>query len=280
MKTIEPAYQLEQMGESEWRFVFSAEMEAATSKFDDILEFGGGKRGLTVALRAFLNEYPSHIDALHHYAMCKMQDGKPLDALAFAHTAVGVARSAFPKGFQLDNNCLPGGWIENRPFLRALHGLMIAQRAMYQTSAAIQTGRDLLGCESQDRMGVRLTLPLYLLELGRNIEAMEIFDYPDFEGCFGAAEYLHALALIRLGRETEIPHVLKPCFRYCPAVADYLLNPDLPHPKNESPLGGIIMGSAYEGWTSAVEQRRVWDEPAGALDLLREAHTQFKSSQG
>jgi hypothetical protein len=46
------------------------------------------------------------------------------------------------------------------------------------------------------------------------------FEYPDFEETFGSAEYLHALALIRLGRETEIAAVLEPCFRHHPKSAE------------------------------------------------------------
>jgi hypothetical protein len=267
MKIIEPDYQLERMGDADWRFLQSSELEAATQKFDAILESGGGKRGLTVALRAFLNDCPNHIDALHHYAMCKMDDGKPLDAFAFAHTAVAVGRAVFPPGFRLEKDCLPGGWIENRPFLRALHGLMIAQRATYQTAAAIETARELIGCESGDRMGARFVLPLYLLEQNRDREALEVFSFPGFEDTFGPTEYLHALALIRLERLSEVAKVLQPCFRYLPKVAHHLLDPQLPKPRNESPFG-VAMGSDYEAWNAAIDQRWVWERTKGALPIL------------
>ena len=270
----EPDYQLEDMGDGEWRFVASARMEAATEQFDAILESGGGKRGLTVALRAFLNEYPCHIDGLHHYAMCKMQDGKLLDALAFAHAAVAVGRRALPEGFRLDNNCLPAGWIENRPFHRALHGLMLAQDAMHQRAAAVDTARALLGCDVDDRMGVRLVLPLYLLEQDRDREALDVLEYPDLQDTFGPMEYLHALALIRLGREGETAPVFQGCLHRYPKVADYLLDTDLPRPENESPLG-IVMGSDFEAWDAAVQQRQVWERTPGALDILRNARKAY-----
>ena len=278
MKLVEPDYWLEQMGEREWRFVESWEIEAATEKFNDILEQGGGKRGLTPALRGFLNEHPSHIDALHHYAMCKREEAKPLDALAFAHTAVATGRSALPEGFRLADGCLPGGWIENRPFLRALHGLMIAQREMHQTAAAIATGRELIGCDSQDRMGARLVLPLFLLELHRDQEALDLFGQPDFEDTFGTTSYLHALALVRLDRADEVPPVLKSCLQYYPGVADYLLQPLCAPPENDSPFGGMVVGSAYEAWDAAVQQRWVWERTPGALDLLRSARQAFARS--
>lgn len=281
MKLIEPDYQLERMGDADWRFVQSSELDVATQKFDDILESGGGKRGLTVTLRAFLNDYPIHIDALHHYAMCKMDGGKPLDALAFAHAAVAVGRAAFPSGLRLEKDCLPGGWIENRPFLRALHGLMLAQRAMSQTPTAIETARELIGCDSQDRMGARLVLPLYLLEQNRDREALDVFSYSGFEETFGSTEYLRALALIRLERAGEVGKVLEPCFRYLPKVARYLLDSQLPRPRNESPFG-VAMGSDYEAWDAAISQRWVWERTKGALTTLAsewEANTKSRAKE-
>lgn len=118
------------MGTSDYRFVFSTAVNAATEKFDNILESGGGNKGLTSALRLSLNEHPDHMDALYHYSMCKLDEGKSLDAFAFAHAAVAIGRAALPSGFRFENDCLPGGWIENRPFLRSLFGLMSTQRVM------------------------------------------------------------------------------------------------------------------------------------------------------
>ena len=270
MKLIEPDYRLECVAEGEWHFEESVAMAAATEKFDDILETNGGRRGLTVALRAFLNDHPGHIDALHHYAMCKMRESKPLDGFAFAHAAVASGRAALPPGFVLANNCLPGDWIENRPFLRALSGLMTAQRALGRVSAAIMTARELIGCDVQDRMGARLLLPIYLLEANRAQEALEAFRFPAHKDTFGPVAYLEALALIRLGRTEEIRAVLSPCFRHYPMVARHLLDPDLPRPKNESPYG-VVVGSHYESWMSAVEQRWLWEDPGNALEALKAA---------
>ena len=277
MKINEPDYSIERMGTSDYRFVFSTAVNAATEKFDNILESGGGKKGLTSALRLFLNEHPDHMDALYHYAMCKLDEGKSLDAFAFAHAAVAIGRAALPSGFRFENDCLPGGWIENRPFLRSLYGLMSTQRVMGRVAGAIQTARELLGCDSQDRMGARLFIPLLLLQQNRNHEALEVFQNPAFEGTFGPATYLHALALIRLERQPELNKVWEPCFQYYPKVATYLLDPRLPRPENQSPFGGVILGSDYEGWSSAVEQRWIWANTPGALDRLRQACESFNS---
>jgi len=274
MRILEPDHALEQMGETDWRFVLSAGMQSATDRFDRLLDSGASGSRLTARLRAFLNECPNHIDALYHYAMCKLQEGKPLDSFAYAHAAVAIGHAAFPRGFELKADCLPGGWIENRPFLRALWGLMTAQGSMQLTEDAITTARELILCDSQDRMGARLVLPLYLLELNRDREALELFERPDFEGTFGPTSYLHALALIRLGREGDLPAVWQPCLRYYPKVAEYLVNRDLPRPEDESPFG-MVMGSDFEAWDAAVQQRWVWERTPGAIDFLRTARKAY-----
>lgn len=270
MKLIEPQYQLLPVGAQEWRFEESEEMRAATLLFNDILESGGGRKGLTAALRSFLNDHPAHIDALHHYAMCKLDEGKPLDAYAFAYAAVAIGKSMFSSDFLIGRDHLPGGFIENRPFLRSLYGLMTSQRAVYETRAAIQTARELIACDMEDRMGGRLHLPLFLLEENLDRDALEVFSIPDFEGTFHTVEYLRALALIRCQRIPEAIKVLQTCLHYLPQVARYLLDSSLPIPENDSRFG-IASGSEYEGWVTASEHRHVWRRTKGALEILDSA---------
>ncbi len=129
---------------------------------------------------------------------------------------------------------------------------------------------EVIGCDTQDRMGARLRLPIYLLEANRAQEALEVFHFPDHKDTFGPVAYLEALALIRLGRTDEIRKVLSPCFRHYPMVARHLIDPTLPRPANDSPYG-VVSGSHYESWMSACEQRWLWDNPENALEALRAA---------
>lgn len=267
MKLIEPHYQLLSVGERAWRFEASEEMKDATLRFNDILESGGGRKGLTAALRAFLNEHPAHIDALYHYAMCKQEEGKPLDAYAFAHAAVAIGKSVFPSDFLIGQDRLPGGFVENRPFLRSLYGLMTGQREVFETRAAIETAKELIAFDPEDRLGARLHLPLFLLEENRDKDALEIFSIPGFEGTFHTSEYLRALALIRCKRIPEAEAVLQTCLHYLPQVARYLLQSSLPIPENNNRFG-IASGSEYEGWVTAFEQGHVWRRTKGALEIL------------
>jgi len=269
MKLNEPNYRLLHMGEHEWRFEVSAERNEVDIAFGELLEQHDGGTSLTSKLRKFVNLHPDHIDALHHYAMCKLDDGKPLDAYAFAHAAVAVGRRVFPLEFSPHRDQLSGGWLENRPFLRALHGLMLAEDAVGNRTAAIAIGRELLGYDPEDRMGARLALPDMLLADNRNAEALDVFSAPGLENTFGPTHYLRALALLRLGRDTEARQCLQTCLADYPQIARFMLDPLLPEPTDGNSWG-IVVGSPFEGWYYSMRFSHLWRKVESALPLLRD----------
>lgn len=269
MKLIEPHYRLENCGGKEWRFQESAEMLAATEKFDALLEKTFNSPGLA-ALYKILKKHPNHIDVLHHYASLLQNEGKHLEGLAFSQMAVAVGMKAFPKQFVIGQDTLPTGFIANRPFLRALHGLMLAQKTVDLMEDAIATGETCLALDHQDRMGARESLANYLMESGRDRATLELFENPTYKDTFFATEYLHVLALIRLGQEQQARDLLRKRLHYYPQVARFILNHRLPQPINEDRFGGIISGSELEGWIHARYFGSLWRSNRVAVKILRE----------
>lgn len=268
MEQNDSDYQLVRMAAQEWRFETSERIDALTQKYFDLCERHSRTGKLTSALRRFLNEHPGHLDALGHYAMCKLEEGKALDAFAFAHTAVATGRRAFPLDFDPGLGTLPGGWHENRPFLRALHVLMLAQQALHDRLNAIDTGFELLLRDPEDRMGARMELPELLLAEGRDQDALDLFAKPEFEGAFDTSIYLEALAWLRVGDEAKAIEVLQQALRYFPQVARFLLDVSNHEPEEGLTPFGIASGSPYEGWNFARRYRRFWREPEGAMKVL------------
>ena len=246
----------------------SDDILAATEEFDHILEHYRG-RTYVQALARFLKKCPNHIDALHHYSTCKLHADRDLEALAFSHAAVATGMRAFPKEFVIGRDRLDTGYVQNRPFLRAMHGLMLAQHAVGLVDEAIDTGWICMGFDSGDRNGVRIELPRYLLEQDRDRLAVELFEKPAYKETFHGVEYLHALALIRLGRKAETKKSLDYCMHYYPLVAKYLLDSSLPEPPNEDRVGGVISGSELEGWIHALQFGHLWRKNREAMDFLR-----------
>lgn len=257
------------MDEHEWRFEPSDEMREVSQRFWQLMEDYAGTKKFTPQLRKLLNDHPDHIDALHHYVLCKLDEGKPLDAYAFAHTAVAIGKAAFPAEFRPGKDRLPGGFIENRPFLRAMHGLMMAQWAVFKRDEAIQTGKELLNYDREDRSGSRLLLAEYLVDEHRDHDALALFAEPDLKDTFDVAHYLEALAFLRLGKEDKARKALEPCLKYHPQVARFILEPRTPCPEEGSAFGGITVGSPYEGWYYGTKYSWAWNTPKTAKEFLQ-----------
>ena len=177
---------------------------------------------------------------------------------------------AFPKQFFIGQDRLPTGFFQNRPFLRALHGLMLAQRTVNLIEDAIDTGEMCLALDRGDRMGARESLAIYLLECGRDKTALNLFENPAYKEKFFGTEYLHALALIRLNCEKEARGVLRSCLQDYPQVARFILDRKLPQPINEDRYGFVSSGSELEGWQQAQYFGSLWRPNRAAMKVLRE----------
>lgn len=263
--------------EKEWIFKASEETYSVTQRYNGIVEEWEGYRGLTSELRKFLNRYPWHFEAMSRYAACKLGEGKALDGFAYAHAAISLARSAFPPEFREGSHRIPGGYIENRPFLRCLVQLMEAQDHIGDFASAAATGFQILGYDREDRAGALLQLPKLLLKQGRFRTAIELFEDPAFKGSFYTTGYLYPVALLQAGQEEAARLAIRDCLSK-PRIAKYLLAPDLPPPEPErAPFFGITSGSEIEGFYYAAEFREYWEANKKALPLLRELSAEAES---
>jgi len=274
MKIVEAPYTLLDRGHNEWRFSESSAMATATEVFDSILEKNNGYHGgwssrLAGALRKFLQKHPDHIDALHHYASCLLHDDQDVEALAFSHTAVATGMRFFPRQFTIGKDRLPTGYIQNRPFIRAVHGLMLAQRNLSLINEAISTAEMCLSLDEEDRMGARESLAIYLLESNRNRNAIELFEKPLYKENFRGAQYLFPLALVRIGENEKARKSLAHCLYYYPQVARFILNRALPQPEGDSRFGAT-WGSELEGWIYARQFGAFWRADRKAMTILQE----------
>jgi Calcium binding len=81
--------------------------------------FGQDKEAARI-LKNLIAQDERCIDAWVHLGNIAFDTKGPKDALELYDTAVAIAELSLPEGF---NGVLPRGLIDNRPFLRALHGL-------------------------------------------------------------------------------------------------------------------------------------------------------------
>lgn len=102
-------------------------------------------------LRGLIERDPRCIDAYGHLGWMYFQYSAKR-ALPHYLTAVAIGERSLPDGF---GGLLPWGWIDNRPFLRALHGLAVTRWRLRQFEQAHSICESLLWLNPNDNQGVR-----------------------------------------------------------------------------------------------------------------------------
>jgi len=101
-------------------------------------------------------DYPQCIDALVHIGHLYLDYWNSLQhALNCYRTAIHIAEKNLPEDF---NGVMPWICLENRPYLRALHGLCLAQWRMKDFDEAYKTAEKLLRICPGDNIGIRLIM--------------------------------------------------------------------------------------------------------------------------
>ena len=252
-----------------WEFVYP-------DVYNDLMdEFYTGcdsyeKGNLDEAERVFkvvLAQMPDHLDAIHHLAMV-LSDRDLFDqARDLWEQSVHIARKAFPQDFEPGRDRLEWGWLENRPFLRCLHGLALVRYEEGRAEEALRLFQELLSLNPNDNQGVRGIAQEILFELGRLEEALKVAkQYPD--DAMSETLYGRALALFKLGRQREATTALKEAVEDLPQVRKELLKVKHHLPKTARP-DMVTVGGADEAYHYWEHWGRFWEKAPEALEWLR-----------
>jgi tetratricopeptide (TPR) repeat protein len=96
------------------------------------------------------------LDAYAHLGLLAFNAGDAQHALGHYATGVQIAERSLPEPF---NGVLPWGWIDNRPFLRCLHGLAVSAWRLGEHDRAETLCWALLWLSPGDNQGVGGILP-------------------------------------------------------------------------------------------------------------------------
>ena len=260
---------LSQVAPQEWEFVYSDRYDNLMDKFDAGCEFYG-QGNLDGAERAFkevLAQMPDHLDAIHHLATVLWRRNLLDQAHDLWDQAVRIGRKAFPQYFQLGRDRLEWGWLENRPFLRCLHGLALARYQEGRTEEALSLFQELLNLNPNDNQGGRAVAVEILFRLGRWEDALKITNqYP--RDIMSETLYGRALALFKLGRRRQATPALKKAIDYLPLVRKELLKTKHRLPSRARPER-ITVGGADEAYYYWERSGQFWQEDPEALEWLR-----------
>ncbi|MBM4446123.1 MAG: tetratricopeptide repeat protein [Chloroflexi bacterium] len=215
-----------------------------------------------------LAQMPDHLDAIHHLALVLSERNLIDEANKLWDQAVRIGRKAFPKDFKAGKDRLEWGWLENRPFLRCLHGLALARYYEGETEEAVRLFRELLSLNPNDNQGVRAMAEEALFKLGRFQDALKVTkQYPD--DVMPETLYGRALALFKLGRQPEATAALREAIEYLPLVGMELLKTKHHLPKSARP-GEVTVGGADEAYYYWEHWGQFWKEDTASLEWLRE----------
>lgn len=261
---------LQRVGPTEWRFQWDRAFWDESERIDEAID--QATRGHLVAaarhLEAVLRRCPEHLDAMFHLALVRRDQGGPEEAERIFRDAVALGRTAFPpRAFKVGRDLLDWGWLENRPFLRCLDGLMAAHWRARRNEEALPLARELLAMNPNDNQGARTIMMAMLLERGGNEEAALLAErYP--EDMLAEIAYGRALALFRLQRPYAAAEALTEAIEDLPKVADELLREGHDAPPDLQPER-VTMGGPDQAYLYWLDHGHLWERTPGAMEWLR-----------
>ncbi len=260
---------LSPVGPHEWEFVYSDIYYELTNQFHtgcESYEEGNFYEAETI-FRAVLAEMPDHLDAIHHLAIVLSERGLCAEARNLWEQTSRIGHKAFPQDFQLGRDRLEWGWLENRPFLRCLHGLALVKYDNGEIGEALKLFQELLSLNPNDNQGVRALAVQALFELGRPKDVLEVTEQYN-DDVMPEILYGRVLALFKLGRRQEAIAALFKAIEYSPLVAEELLKIKHQLPKTAMP-DVVTSGGADEAYYYWEHCGQFWEEDTEALALLR-----------
>ena len=265
---------LSQMAMHEWEFVYPNTYHDLMDQFDagcESYEEGDIDEAEKI-FRAVLAQMPDHLDAIHHLALVLSERSLMGKARDLWEQAVRIGHKAFPQDFELGRDRLEWAWLENRPFLRCLHGLALTRYDDGKTEEALRLFQELLSLNPNDNQGVRAMAQEALFKLGRFEDALEIAEqYPN--DIMPQTLYGRALTLFKLGRRQEATVALQEAIEYLPLVGKELLKTKHHLPRTARP-DRVTVGGADEAYYYWEQAGRFWKKDAEALEWLREVMKQ------
>ncbi len=205
---------------------------------------------------AIIEEDPEFIEAYNSLGWLELEILNFGNALQCFDDGYQVGRKLIPKNF---NGSIDWGFLENRPFLRAMQGIGMVYLEIGQRQKATNQFNHLLKYNPNDNQGVRALAIESLIAQGKFKEILKInATYPNDilpEVMYGAV-----MANYYLGKEKEAKKALKDAIKLHPHVAKELTKTK--HKKIESEIHGHVSiggeDQAYEYWDRT---RQYWTNP-------------------
>ena len=277
MTKVAGKLRVEQVGPNAWKFACASEEYRLSDQLDrgiDLLA-AGNEEGAEKIFRAVIRAWPLHIDAHHHLALLLLSRGELSAALDLWGKAAEIGLRSLPVEFVMGVDKLEWVHLDNRPFLRAYHGLGFALFDAGRFEAAHLVYNYLLAMNPNDNQGVRALAIESGFAMNHPAEALRICN--KYQGdVLVDSLYGRPLALWQLGKKTLAEKALVRAIDLSPLVARELVKKRHQAPKNIG-LAYITVGAADEAYEYWQRLGKYWKETEGALEFLAEVLMRFQA---
>ena len=260
---------LKRLGPHEWEFVHPDGYGDTMDELErgcDLYESGEFVEAEKV-FRAIVEEIPDHLDGIHHWALVREKLGDLVKAKELWEKAVSMGEKAFPKTFTIGRDILIWGFLDNRPFLRCLHGLGLTVFKTGGINRANKIFMEMLKLNPNDNQGIRAMAIESFFCLQQPDEVLRISD-SYLHDILSDTLYGRALAYFQLGKKTEAEKCLKQAMKYLPKVAREIVKEKHKRPKFMYP-DRITIGGADEAYDYWERNKNYWGDTIGAIDWVR-----------
>jgi len=263
---------LENVDEHEWKFDFSMDKWQSDEDLDIAIEKMYSKPEMAKEIFVSLvAAYPYHFDAYHHLALILGYEGKYKEALNLRKIGVENGFSLFPKNFDMNKDKLEWGWLENRPFLRLLHGLAIDYSSTLNDSKKeLEIYEQLMKFDPDDHQGCRCNAVDCYLELNLTDKILELGKR--YKGTIDPEIlYGKVLAYLIMNSTTNAKESLMKAIKELPKVAEQITDKDHKKPKISKEMEGYVsVGGKDQAYYYWKEYGKYWEGTDGAIELVNE----------
>lgn len=177
---------------------FDTALEALDSALEQRSQGLLTDKAYAALLERIITERPDFIDAHAHLSYLWIEQGKPKKALDASLAGLTLANRLVPEGFA---GHIEWGHLDNRPYLRAMHGAVLAYGRLRRHKEAAAVIERVLACNPNDNQGGRYLLGSELLRAGDAARAQTVFEA---EGA-SYPPYHYELALLHLQAGRWVP---------------------------------------------------------------------------
>lgn len=201
---------------------YESALEALDTALDRLESGEWTDKKYVAELALLVKEEPDFVDGHAHLAFALQEQGKPKKALEHALQALAIGDRVIPNGFA---GRIEWGYLENRPFLRAMHGAALCYTSLRKRREAAAMMERLLACNPDDNQGIRYLVGSEYLRIGEMEKARPWLEAgaAHFPPCCYELALLHQLE----NRWIDAATALRRGFCMNPYIAEMLCgNPD------------------------------------------------------